>query len=486
MSPSEPQKRAAKYLRVSTGRQAEADLSIPDQDRQANAFCAQKGWRVVACFTEAGASATDDRRPEFQRMIDAATGPDRPFDVILVHSLSRFFRDQFQSEFYIRKLRKAGVQVVSITQPFDNDPTGELIRKIVGSFDEYQNQENAKHTLRAMKENARQGFWNGSVPPFGYTTEVVERRAARTKTRLVILESEAQVVRYIYVLALGNAGPALGVKAIVTRLNQEGLRFRGKPFQISNVHRILRSSTYAGTHHFNCRDSKTGTEKPAEEWVTVEVPAIISREMFDQVQRSLAARNPRRTPPRVLSGPTLLTGLARCGGCDSGMTIRTGKSGRYRYYVCAGCAQKRKTVCAGRSISMAALDGMVLEQLADRLFAPERLIKLLEAYVASSAEAEAERRQKLGAARQRVTEIEGRIMRVLDLVAKGTMDANDPQLSEMVKDLKAQRTAAQEEVTLPGRLLQSTSRASAGCCAMPWPMAIRHSARLISGCSSQP
>jgi hypothetical protein len=31
-------------------------------------------------------------------------------------------------------------------------------------FDDYQSKENAKHTLRAMKENARQGYWNGTRP----------------------------------------------------------------------------------------------------------------------------------------------------------------------------------------------------------------------------------------------------------------------------------------------------------------------------------
>jgi len=36
---------------------------------------------------------------------------------------------------------------------------------VVTLFDEYQSKENAKHTLRALKENARQGFWNGSLPP---------------------------------------------------------------------------------------------------------------------------------------------------------------------------------------------------------------------------------------------------------------------------------------------------------------------------------
>jgi DNA invertase Pin-like site-specific DNA recombinase len=65
--------RAALYLRVSTGRQADNDLSIPDQRRQAKANCASRGWEIAADYVEPGASATDDRRPEFQRMIDAAT-----------------------------------------------------------------------------------------------------------------------------------------------------------------------------------------------------------------------------------------------------------------------------------------------------------------------------------------------------------------------------------------------------------------------------
>ncbi len=38
--------RAALYLRVSTGRQADNDLSIPDQRRQAKAYCASRGWEM--------------------------------------------------------------------------------------------------------------------------------------------------------------------------------------------------------------------------------------------------------------------------------------------------------------------------------------------------------------------------------------------------------------------------------------------------------
>ena len=39
--------RAVFYLRVSTGRQADNDLSIPDQRRQAKAYCASRGWEIV-------------------------------------------------------------------------------------------------------------------------------------------------------------------------------------------------------------------------------------------------------------------------------------------------------------------------------------------------------------------------------------------------------------------------------------------------------
>ena len=104
-------KRAALYLRVSTGRQAEQDLSIPDQRRQAHAYCQARGYIAAAEFVEAGASATDDRRPEFQKMMDAAAAKPPTFDTIIVHSFFRFFRDQFQLEFYVRRLAKNGVRL---------------------------------------------------------------------------------------------------------------------------------------------------------------------------------------------------------------------------------------------------------------------------------------------------------------------------------------------------------------------------------------
>jgi DNA invertase Pin-like site-specific DNA recombinase len=233
--------RAALYLRVSTGRQADNDLSIPDQRRQANGYCASRGWEIVADYVEPGASATDDRRPEFQRMIDAATAKPPAFDVILVHSFSRFFRDQFQLEFYVRRLAKNGVRLVSITQELGDDPMSNMIRQIMALFDEYQSKENAKHTLRAMKENARQGFWNGSLPPIGYRiVEAAEQHGHRTKKILEIDPIQAETVRLIFRLARegdGTSGP-MGVKSITKHLNAAGIRTRdGGRWGIGAVHK---------------------------------------------------------------------------------------------------------------------------------------------------------------------------------------------------------------------------------------------------------
>jgi site-specific DNA recombinase len=214
--------RAALYLRVSSARQAEHDVSIPDQKRQREVCCAARGYQVVETYVEAGASATNDRRPELQRMIEAGTSKPAPFDIVIVHSFSRLFRDHFELEFYVLKLAKNGVRLVSITQEMGDDPMHVMMQQIMALFDEYQSKEYAKHVLRALKANARQGFWNGSLPPIGYRVVAAEQRGAKVKKKLEIDPLHAETVRLVYRLALegdGASGP-MGVKNIAAYLNR--------------------------------------------------------------------------------------------------------------------------------------------------------------------------------------------------------------------------------------------------------------------------
>src|SRR3546814_10841809 len=79
-------------------------------------------------------------------MIFAARKADHPFDLVLVHSLSRFSRDSLHSELYVRELRKVGVELVSITQEVTQDAGGEMFRRMLNIFDEHQSRENAKRS----------------------------------------------------------------------------------------------------------------------------------------------------------------------------------------------------------------------------------------------------------------------------------------------------------------------------------------------------
>jgi site-specific DNA recombinase len=178
-----------------------------------------------------------------------------------------------------------------------------------------------------LKENARQGFWNGSLPPIGYRVVAAEQRGAKVKKKLEIDPLHADTVRLIYRLALegdGTSGP-MGVKNIAAYLNLHRIFTRdGGRWGVGQVHRILTRPTYVGRHEFNKR-AKNKTLKPASEIVTVDVPPLIDQATFDAVQPHLRARNPKVTPTRVVSGPTLLTGICFCADCGGAMTLRTGK-----------------------------------------------------------------------------------------------------------------------------------------------------------------
>src|SRR3546814_12071193 len=127
--------RAALYLRVSTARQAEHDVSIPDQRKQGEAYCAARGYQLVEIFVEPGNTAANDRRPEFQRMIEAGTSKPAPFDVVLVHSFSRFFRDAFDMEYYHRKRPKNDVRRLYITQRHGDEMERAPWRENMGQYE---------------------------------------------------------------------------------------------------------------------------------------------------------------------------------------------------------------------------------------------------------------------------------------------------------------------------------------------------------------
>lgn len=320
-----------------------------------------------------------------------------------------------------------------------------MVRQVFALFDEYQSKENAKHVLRAMQENARQGFWNGAAAPYGYCIVAAEQRGAKTKKRLAIDPVEAEVVRLMFHLAHegdGTGGP-MGVKALTSYLNERGHRTRkGARWGVGQLHKLLTSPTYKGDYRFNRKVWKTKEAKPETEQVAVPVKAIIDPARFDAVQSRLKARNPKVMPPRVVTGPILLTGLATCASCGGGMTLRTGKSGRYRYYTCAAAAQKGKSACQGRTVPMDRLDTAVTTHLADKLFAPDRVRHLLSGLLERQTARSEDHSLRLTALQNKVADSESRLSRLYQAIESGVVEFSDPTLKDRVAALKAERDQA--------------------------------------------
>ena len=443
-----PIKRVALYLRVSTGRQAENDVSLPSQRDTTTRYCEAKGWEVVTEFVEPGASATDDKRPVFQKMLEQATSPDRIFDIICVHSFSRFYRNGAEMEMTIRRLKKYGVDVVSTTQPTGDDPSQHLMRQMIGLFDEYTSRENGKNVTRAMRESAKQGFWNGATPPLGYKIIEAERRGAKIKKKLDIDPVEAELVRLIFQLyteGYQRTG-ALGIKETTKWLNAHGYRTRkGATFGIGPVHGILTNTCYAtGKWPYGRRNSKTGTLHDPSTIVEIDVPAIIPQSVFDRAQAKLAHNNPKVTAPRIVNGPVLLTGLATCASCGSGMT-RTGTARGHRsysYYSCAGCHQKGKSVCKGRHIPMGKLDALILDNVKSQLLVPDRMTIILGALLERQATKDSAVQERRTGLKTELAQKDEKLGRLYRAIEDGIVELDD-QLKDRIKALKAERDLAQ-------------------------------------------
>ena len=440
-------KRVATYYRVSTGRQYANEASIPSQRKITASFCDQNGYLVVEEFVEAK-TATDDRRPVLQDMIERACAPDHPYDAIIFYAFNRFFRNVAEMELTIRKLRKHGVEVVSVTQPTGDDPSQILVRQIIGAFDEHTSREISKNTTRAMRESAKQGFWNGATPPLGYRIVEAERRGQKIKKKLDIDAVEAETVRLMFKLYLegdGKTGP-LGVKETTKWLNGHGYRTRrGATFGVGPVHKILTNACYStGQWPYGVRSSRDGRKHDPSSVIHIPVPVLIEQSDFDRVQAKLARSNPKTTPPRVVNGPSLLTGIAVCGSCGSGMT-RTGTTNRqgrsYSYYSCAGCQQKGKSVCKGRHIPAATLDEIVLTNIKQRVLAPDRIADLLKSLIERQAAKSESADGRLLALQKELTDCEDRMKRLYRSIEDGIVELDDI-LRERTAALKAQRDRA--------------------------------------------
>ena len=174
--------KVAIYARVSSDRQ-DVDLSISAQLKALREYTVRNGYTVVREFVDEAETGRSSMRPAFREMISLARRPQKPFDLILVWKYSRFARSREDSIVYKAMLRKNGVQVVSINEPFDDTPTGRLLEAIIESLDEFYSDNVGEEVTRGRRESASRGFYLSGKPPYGYK-KVRVKDGTKDRTRL--------------------------------------------------------------------------------------------------------------------------------------------------------------------------------------------------------------------------------------------------------------------------------------------------------------
>ncbi len=444
--------KVAFYARVSSDQQAEKNNSIPSQLRLLHEYALKHNMEVVKEYVDEGESASSINRPAFLQMIAETKKKFPPFQAILVWKLSRFARNRQDSILYKSMLKKRGIEVISISEPIDDTPQGQLMEGMIEVIDEFYSAVLAQETLRGMVENARKGYRNGGFPIYGYKNVRVFDEKGNPKTKYEVNETEAKIVRLIFELyAKGN-----GLKNIVMELGGKVIKPRsGTYWSKSTVADILRNETYIGWTVFNKRDKKTtGRQfKPKDEWIIVKNThePIISKELFDRVQKSIEERQPKNTPARVTASQYLLSGLMCCGKCRGAYGVTGyGRERKYAYYNCISYSKKGKKVCPGRRLRADELDREIIRRVRRLVFSDENMRKLVDDLNDATKSLRIDYGRKITELKKKAADLQLRVRRQYEAIESGKIDLS--LVAERLKELGIQRDSLQEEISYYERL----------------------------------
>ena len=291
------QHHAVGYCRRSTDKQ---EQSILDQEAAIKAYTTEHDIRLVKFYIDDAISGTSTvGRQGFQRMIQDAQKPSRPFDLIIVYDVKRFGRiDNDEAGYYRHLLRTHGVDIRYVIEGFTGDRTDDLLRPVKQWQARQESKDLSKVTIRGLvsKATSGEGAWMGGVPPWGYDLRYEssngqflmyvryvqdgskaifdeqwdhQRTLAKGETivaarsdqcRLVLSEVDRQeAVREIFRLYVEENR---GYKAIADHLNRTGVpsprnaawcgRYSGK-WSMTTVRAILINPAYVGDMVWNRR-----------------------------------------------------------------------------------------------------------------------------------------------------------------------------------------------------------------------------------------
>ena len=277
------QKRCAIYCRRSLEQHGAALSSVESQAKICSSYIASqehRGWlKSAALYNDEGVSGASLVRPNLQRLLrDIETGL---VDVVVVYKLDRLTRTLLDFVRLLDLFEQYGVEFVCVTQNFDTtDSTGRLILNILLTFAQFEREiagDRLRDKFGIMKSL---GLFVGGHPAFGY--DLIEKK-------LVPNAGEAKIVQWLFesylteksYLLLQRRLRDMGVKRR-ERTSKRGRLVEGRPIHASAVWHMLGNPIYAGDVRHN------GEIFPGQH------QALVSRELWDQVQRLRKQRARKR------------------------------------------------------------------------------------------------------------------------------------------------------------------------------------------------
>lgn len=335
---------------------AQKDTSIEQQFAEIYDYCERNGIRIVGEYADRHLTGTNDRRPEFQRMMkDAAKGR---VQLVVCWKVDRFARNRYDSAMYKARLKKYGVRVVYAKESIPDGPEGILLESVLEGSAEYYSANLSQNIRRGMRANALECKVNNGNLPLGY--------CKGPDGRFAIEPAGAEIVRDVFAMYLDGMSPT----EICAELNARGLRTsRGARYNKNSLRVMLRNERYVGVYEYGDVRIEGG------------VPAIITKETFDMAQEIIAknARAPAASWSRV---DYLLTGRLFCGKCGSPMVGESGTSktgAKHNYYICA--TKKRRRACDKKTVRKEWIEELVVRETLQRVLVDDVIERIADAVV---------------------------------------------------------------------------------------------------------
>jgi site-specific DNA recombinase len=346
--------RCAVYTRKSTEEGLDQDFNSLDAQRESGRayIKSQKaeGWMCLPRhYDDGGFTGGNMERPALHRLLaDITQGQ---VDCVVVYKVDRLSRSLLDFARIMETFEKHQVAFVSVTQQFNTATSmGRLILNVLLSFAQFEREMISERTRDKIAAARRKGKWVGGQPILGYNVD---------HSKLVVHEEEAKRVRAIFALYLERGGLLRVVEELERRgwlskswQTRKGHWRGGRPFTKTSLHHLLTNVLYVGKIRYK------------KEVHPAEHPAIVDREVWEQVQEMLRQKDPAKGSPVRNPSQALLKGLLHCRSCGCAMTpTESCKNGsrRYRYYVCQNAL--KRGVCPARSVPAGAIEPFVIGQL---------------------------------------------------------------------------------------------------------------------------